>query len=103
VSVFVTECPSGGPWCRSPSPGVGNRPPDELLLQHVPERVVVTVDQALVIDSLLARLPVLPPQPLGAELVVEPVPAGFFSKPIDREKFVEKVSEIPAKPVPTVQ
>jgi CheY-like chemotaxis protein len=32
-----------------------------------------------------------------------PPPEGFFSKPIEREKFIEKVSQVLARPVATAQ
>jgi len=91
--------------------------PDLICLDiTMPEESGVRMYRNLKEDPQLASIPVLvvtavtglggDPEPFKNFLSTRknvPPPEGFFSKPIDREKFVEKVNEILAKPVPTVQ
>ena len=91
--------------------------PDLICLDiTMPEESGVRMYRNLKENPQLASIPVLvvtavtglggDPEPFKNFLSTRknvPPPEGFFSKPIDREKFVEKVNEILAKPVPTVQ
>ena len=80
----------------------------------MPEESGVRMYRNLREDAELASIPVLvvtavtglggDPEPFRNFLNSRqniPAPEGFFSKPIEREKFLEKVSEILAKPVET--
>jgi len=87
--------------------------PDLICLDiTMPEESGVRMYRNLKEDPKLAHIPVLvvtavtglggDPEPFKNFLSTRkhiPPPEGFFSKPIDREKFVEKVNSILAKPV----
>jgi CheY-like chemotaxis protein len=87
--------------------------PDLICLDiTMPEESGVRMYRGLKEDPGLARIPVVmvtavtglggDPEPLRAFLSTRkhiPPPEGFFPKPIDREKFLEKVSELLAGPV----
>ena len=89
--------------------------PDLICLDiTMPEESGVRMYRNLKEDPQLAPIPVLvvtavtglggDPEPFRNFLNSRkniPAPEGFFSKPIEREKFLEKVSEILAKPVET--
>jgi CheY-like chemotaxis protein len=89
------------------------RKPDLICLDiTMPEESGVRMYRNLREDPDLATTPVVvvtavtglggDPEPLRKFLSTRrhiPPPEGFFSKPIDREEFVEKVKEILARPV----
>jgi CheY-like chemotaxis protein len=78
----------------------------------MPEESGVRMYRNLKEDPQLAPIPVLvvtavtglggDPEPFKSFLATRkniPPPEGFFSKPIEREKFIEKVNQLLAKPV----
>jgi CheY-like chemotaxis protein len=87
--------------------------PDLICLDiTMPEESGVRMYRNLREDPRLARIPVVvvtavtglggDPEPVRAFLSSRkhlPPPEGFFSKPIDREKFLERVNQLLAKPV----
>jgi len=91
--------------------------PDLICLDiTMPEESGVRMYRNLKEDPELAHIPVVvvtavtglggDPEPFRSFLSTRkhlPPPEGFFSKPIEREEFLEKVSEILARPVATAQ
>jgi CheY-like chemotaxis protein len=90
----------------------GNAPDLICLDITMPEESGVRMYRNLREDPELARIPVLvvtavtglggDPEPVRAFLSSRkhlPPPDGFFSKPIQREKFLEKVSQLLVRPV----
>ena len=89
--------------------------PDLICLDiTMPEESGVRMYRNLKEDPELAAIPVLvvtavtglggDPEPFKSFLNTRkniPAPEGFFSKPIEREKFIEKVNQLLAKPVAT--
>jgi CheY-like chemotaxis protein len=87
--------------------------PDLICLDiTMPEESGVRMYRNLREDPRLARIPVVvvtavtglggDPEPFRAFLSSRkhlPPPDGFFSKPIDRERFLERVNQLLAKPV----
>jgi CheY-like chemotaxis protein len=87
--------------------------PDLICLDiTMPEESGVRMYRGLKEDPELGRIPVVivtavtglggDPEPLRAFLSTRkhvPPPEGFFPKPVDREKFLERVSELLAGPV----
>lgn len=87
--------------------------PDLICLDiTMPEESGIRMYRNLKQDPGLARIPVVivtavtglggDPEPLRSFLSTRkhiPAPDGFFAKPIDREKFLEKVTELLAGPV----
>ena len=93
------------------------QPPDLICLDiTMPEESGVRMFRNLREDPELATVPVLvvtavtglggDPEPfrhfLNSRKSISP-PEGFFSKPIDREDFIQKVNQLLAKPVATAQ
>jgi len=87
--------------------------PDLICLDlTMPEQSGVRMYRNLKDDLRLARIPVVivtavtglggDPEPLRSFLSTRkhlPAPDGFFAKPIEREKFLEKVTELLTRPV----
>jgi CheY-like chemotaxis protein len=93
------------------------RAPDLICLDiTMPEESGVRMYRSLKEDPGLARIPVVivtavtglggDPEPLRAFLSTRrhiPPPEGFFPKPIDRERLLQKVSELLGRPVEAVR